>query len=188
MLKDIILKNRSYRRFYQDEKIELETLKELVDLARLSACSANKQALKFVLSNTKEKNEIIFSTLSWAGYLKDWEGPTDGEKPAAYIVIVGDRDISNHYSCDHGIVAQSILLGAVEKGYGGCMLGAISKDDLKKSLNLDDKFDILLVLALGKPKETVVIEKVIDDDIRYWRDENNVHHVPKRDLNDLIIQ
>jgi nitroreductase len=188
MLKDIILKNRSYRRFYQDIPIDIGTLRGFVDLARLSASGSNKQPLKFYISNDSIKNEKIFSCLAWAGYLKDWPGPVRGERPSAYIIILGDKEISSSFGCDHGIAAQSILLGAAESGFGGCMIGSIKKDSLQRLLELPDRYEILLVLALGKPKETIVIEKVgPEGNIKYYRDKDEVHHVPKRELDEIII-
>lgn len=188
MIKDLVLKNRSYRKFYQNEVIELSTLKELIDLARLSASAANLQPLKYIISNDSSKNENIFKTLGWAGYLKDWNGPTEGEKPSAYIVMLNDLSISKKPPLDVGISAQTMLLGAVEKGLGGCMLANINKVELASVLNLDENFEINLVIALGKPKETVVIEKMsLPTDIKYWRDEKEVHHVPKRSLAEIIL-
>ena len=130
MIKELITKNRSYRRFYQNETIEKNTLFELVELARLSPSGANLQPLKYILSHETPKNEKIFPHLVWAGYLKDWDGPTEGEKPSAYIIILGDKEIRGSFGVDPGIVAQSILLGAVEKGLGGCMLASIKKETL----------------------------------------------------------
>jgi len=187
MLKDLILKNRSYRRFNQEETIELETLKELVDLARLSGSGANLQPLKYILSNDPQKNALIFEQLAWAGYLEDWQGPVEGERPSAYIILVGDTKIRKSPYCDHGIAAQSILLGAGEKGLGGCMIGSIQKKKLCQLLKIPDRFEILLVIALGKPIEKVVIETARNGDIKYWRDENDIHHVPKRPLEEIIL-
>lgn len=187
MLKDLVLKNRSYRRFYQDHKISIKDLEELVDLARLSASGRNLQALKYYLSADHITNEKVFSTLVWAGYLKDWIGPEEGERPAGYIVILGDTQLTKNYYCDHGIASQSILLGAVEKKLGGCIFASIKREKLKELLNIEDHFEVLLVIAIGKPKEEVLIEDVVDDDIKYYRDKNQVHHVPKRKLRDLII-
>ncbi|MFL7792799.1 MAG: nitroreductase family protein, partial [Anaerolineae bacterium] len=125
----------------------------------------------------------------WAGYLKDWKGPEEGERPAAYIVILGDTEISQDFGCDHGIAAQSIMLGATEAGLGGCMLGTLDRDELRQVLQIPERYEILLVLALGKPKEQVVIEEVgPDGDIRYWRDSEGVHHVPKRPFAEVILQ
>lgn len=188
MIRNLILKNRSYRRFYQEVDIKLETLKELVDLARLSASAANMQPLKYIISCEPQKNSLIFSHLAWARYLKGWPGPSEGERPSAYIIMLGDTEIGRSFGCDHGIAAQSILLGATEKGLGGCMIGAIEKEGLRRTLVIPPRYEILLVLAIGKPKEKVVIETVgHSGDIKYWRDSEGVHHVPKRPLDDIII-
>jgi len=187
MIKDLILKNRSYRRFYQDHKLSIDELKEFVDLARLSPSGRNLQPLKYYLSSDSETNEKIFSTLAWAGYLKDWDGPEEGEKPTGYIVILGDKRLTNNFLCDHGIVSQSMLLGAVEKGLGGCIFASIKREKLKELLRIKEHFEVLLVIALGKPKEEVRVDEVINDDIKYFRDEKQVHHVPKRNLDDIII-
>jgi nitroreductase len=188
MLRDLIVKNRSYRRFYQEVPIARETLKELVDLARLSASAANLQPLKYILSCEPGDNTLIFACLRWAGYIKDWRGPAEGERPSAYIIILGDTRISTGFLCDHGIAAQSIMLGAVEKRLGGCILAAVQRTKLAKLFHIEEHYEILLVLALGKPREKVVLEKVgADGDIKYWRDEKQVHHVPKRALSDIIV-
>ena len=187
MLRDLIIKNRSYRRFYQDAVIERQILKELVDLARLSASAANLQPLKYMLCCEPEKNALVFPHLGWAGYLKNWPGPDEGERPSAYIIILGDTEISRSFGCDHGIAAQSILLGATEKGLGGCMIGTVQRQELREALDIPDHYEVLLVLALGKPKEKVVIESVAQDgDVKYWRDAQGVHHVPKRSLDGII--
>lgn len=165
----------------------METLSELVDLARLSASAANLQPLKYVLSSNQQQNAMIFPCLGWAGYLKDWPGPEEGERPSAYIIILGDTTIAANFGCDHGIASQSILLGAGEKGLAGCIIGSIHRENLRKILKIPDHFEILLALAIGKPKEDIVIEEVgQDNDIKYWRDDEGVHHVPKRRLNDII--
>lgn len=188
MFEELIKGNRSYRRFHQDFPVSRETLKGLVNLARLSASAANLQPLKYLLSWEPEKNAAIFSCLAWAGYLKDWPGPAAGERPAAYIVILGDTQISKNFGCDHGIAAQSILLGAREQGLGGCMLGSIQRDRLRQLLQIPETMDILLVIALGRPQETVVLEEVgPDGNIKYWRDAAGVHHVPKRRLEEIIV-
>jgi nitroreductase len=190
MLENLIRKNRSCRRFYQNKVVNIHTLEGLVNLARLSASAGNLQPLAYILSCNAKKNEEIFSCLTWAAYLKDWPGPEEGERPAAYIVVMLDLTISKDPGCDHGIACQSIMLGAREKGLAGCMIGAIDREKLKQVLNVADQHKILLVLAIGKPKETVLIEPVLDPDksIKYWRDEKGMHHVPKRSLQDIIIK
>lgn len=188
MIRELVIKNRSYRRFFQEFPLERPALVELVDLARLSPSGRNAQPLKYILSVEKEKNAVIFKHLGWAGYLKDWGGPVEGERPGGYIIILGDTQISPTFGVDHGIAAQSMLLGAVERGLGGCIIATVQRKDLHQALAIPERYEILLVLALGKPKETVVLEPVgAEGDIKYWRDENEVHHVPKRSLDDLII-
>lgn len=187
-IKELVLKNRSYRRFDENEPISAETLRELVDLGRLSPSAANLQPLRYVLSNDPQKNARIFPCLAWAGYLKDWPGPSEGERPSGYIVILGDTSVTRSFGCDHGIAAQSILLGAVERGLGGCMIASIKREALRQVLSIPQQYEILLVLALGRPKESVILEPLgPDGDIRYWRDENGGHHVPKRSLDGIIL-
>lgn len=188
ILKGLILKNRSYRRFFQEKPSKLEILRELINLARLSPSASNLQPLKYILSNDPKKNDLIFPHLAWAGYLKDWPGPSEGERPSAYIIILGDTKISKSFGCDHGIAAQTILLGATEKGLGGCMIASIDEAGLRKALEIPNQYEILLVLALGKPKEKVKVEKVgPSGDIKYWRDKEGIHHVPKRSLQEIIL-
>ncbi len=188
MIKDLIAKNRSYRRFHQEVSIDREMLEYLVDCARLSASARNVQPLKYLLACSRTENDLIFPCLSWAGYLKDWHGPEEGEKPAAYIILLGDTEVSLSFGSDQGIAAQSILLAATEKGFGGCMIGSIQKSRMAKALNISERYEILLTIALGKPKENVVIEPLpLSGDIKYWRDSENVHHVPKRSLDEIIL-
>jgi nitroreductase len=188
MLKDLILKNRSYRRFYQSEKILPEQLRQWIDLARNSASARNTQSLKYILSTDESFNARIFELLAWAGYLTTWAGPEEGERPSAYIVLLNDTLISGNYFCDDGISLQSILLGATEAGFGGCIIHSVNRNKLRELLNLSEQYEILYVLALGKPKETVVLDEIKKGDIKYWRDENKVHHVPKRALDDIILE
>lgn len=188
MLLDLVTRNRSYRRFDERHTITRETLRELVNLARLGASAANLQPLRYILAHTPEKNAAVFPHLAWAAYLKDWRGPAAGERPSAYIIILGDSNLTKNFWCDHGIAAQNILLGATERGLGGCILGAIQKEGLRQALNIPAHYEIMLVIALGKPAEQVVLEAVgPDGDIKYWRDADGIHHVPKRSLDDIIL-
>lgn len=188
MIEELVKKNRTYRRFYEDTPISTNQLEAWIDLARLTSSGGNLQALKYVISADGEKNAQIFSHLRWAGYLRDWPGPVEGERPAAYVVMLLDKNISSNPSWDHGLACQSILLGAVEEGFGGCMFGAIDRKGLAKVLEIPEQYEILLVMALGKPKEEVVLEELADPkNVKYWRDEQGVHHVPKRKLEDLIL-
>jgi nitroreductase len=189
MIRDLVTNTRSCRRFFEDHFIPTETLKDLIGLARLSASAANLQPLKYMLSNEEEMNAVIFSKLKWAAYLKDWDGPEKGERPSAYIIVLGDRGISSSFGCDHGIATQSILLGATEIELGGCIVAAVERKSLSEELNIPGQYEILHVIVLGKPKERIIIETVgSDGDIKYWRDDSGVHHVPKRSLEEIIIR
>ena len=188
-LRELVLKTRSYRRFYQEHTVDLATLKDLVDLARQSASGSNRQPLKYVLSCDPERNATIFPLTRWAGALPDWPGPEEGERPSAYIIILCDTEISKSAGVDHGIAAQSIMLGATEVGLGGCMIGSIDRPKLRAALEIPERYEILLLLALGKPKETVVLEALgPDGDTRYHRDAEGVHYVPKRALEEIILR
>jgi nitroreductase len=188
MIADLVRKNRSYRRFYQEVVIGHDTLRELVDLTRCCASAANLQPLKYILSCEPDRNALIFKHIAWAAYLKGWQGPPEGERPSAYIIVLGDRTIAKSFGCDHGIAGQTILLGAAEKGLGGCMIGSVRRDDLRQAIGVPRHLSILLVIALGKPKESVVIENLgPSGDIKYWRDSQDVHHVPKRSLDEIVV-
>lgn len=178
--------NRSYRRFFENETISTEQLKTMVEAARLSPSSRNVQPIKFYINGNKAMNDKIFPNLGWAGYLKEWDGPSEGERPSAYIVLLHDTSISQGYSCDNGIFAQSILLQAVELGFGGCMIASFKKDGIAQLLKLPESLVPILVIALGKPKEVVIIDDIKDGDVKYWRDDRQNHHVPKRSLDELL--
>ena len=188
MYKELVKKNRSYRKFYGDYIIDSQILLDLIELARITPSAANRQPLKYILSNSEDRNAKIFETLAWAGYLKDWQGPEVGERPTAYIVVLGDTAISKDFNVDPGIVMQTILLGAVEKGLGGCIFASIKRSLLADNLAIPERYQILNVVALGKPNENIVIDDIKDGDVKYWRDENSTHHVPKRTVDELILK
>jgi nitroreductase len=186
MLYDLIRKTLSFRRFIEDEPLYMETLRDLADMARLGGSARNLQPLKYLLVNNSAVKTKIFPHLIWAGYLKEWAGPKKGERPAAYIICLLDTRLSNEADCDLGIASQNILLGAAEKGLGGCRIASFSSR-LREEFELEDHLQILQVIALGRPVETVTLEEQEPGgDIKYWRDMNQVHHVPKRPLQEII--
>ncbi len=188
MIRELVRQNRTYRRFHQDIPIERKTLEGFIDLARCSASASNLQPLKYIICNEPAKNAEMFRQLGFAGRLKDWPGPAEGERPAAYIIILLDTEISKNPWCDHGIAAQTIMLGACEAGLGGCMHGSFKKEAVMKLFDIPEKYEILLVISLGKPNEKVVLEEAVPGgDIAYYRDANDNHHVPKRPLSEIII-
>jgi len=187
-LRELLERNRSYRRFRQDPLVR-QTILELIELARLCPSTRNCQPLKFRVVCDPAENAAVFRHLFWALGLPDWPGPAEGERPTGYIVILGDTRIARQFGHDTGIVAQSMLLGAVERCLGGCMIGSIDRDGLRRELAIPEHLSIELVVALGTPGETVVLETAASpEQVEYWRDAQDVHHVPKRPLEELLVE
>jgi nitroreductase len=186
-LEKLMRQTRTCRRFQENIPVETATLRQLIELARLGGSARNLQPLKYLLINDPDRRETVFPHLLWAGYLTDWPGPPAGERPAAYIVCLLDIRLAREAECDLGIATQNILLGASVLGLAGCRIGSVATR-LHRLLDLPEHLQIILVLALGRPREEVRIEPSgPDGDIRYWRDERQVHHVPKRPLDEIIM-
>ena len=187
-LEELIVRNRSYRRFDESRRVARGTLVDLVEVARRVPSAANRQPLKYVLLSHADTCARMFPYLAWAGALRDWGGPAEGERPAAYIVVLLDTGVAKDAGCDHGIACQSMLLAAVEKGLGGCMLGAIDREGIRREFGIPDRYGILLVVALGIPAERCVLEEAEPGgNLTYYRDGEGVHHVPKRGLEEVIL-
>jgi nitroreductase len=188
MLRDLIRACRSYRRFDASHPVSLQALENLVDLARWSPSGMNSQPLKYILSADQTHNDLIFPQLMWAMRLKDWGGPAPEERPAGYVIILGDREVATSFGVDHGIAAHAILLGATEMGLGGCMFGSIRRNELRAALAIPERYEILLAVAIGRPTERVVLEDVPGNaDVGYYREPDRTHHVPKRRRDDVIV-
>lgn len=184
-----VRRNRSYRRFDEGDPIGRDLMVCLVDLARQTASAANLQPLRYRVVADATVRDEVFDCLGWAGYLPDWDGPEAGERPTGYIVMCCAGKVAPLTWVDAGIAAQTILLGVCEAGFGGCIVRNFS-DRLPEVLGIDPAVDEpLLAIALGAPRETCVLEPLADapDGIRYWRDADGVHHVPKRPLEDVLI-
>jgi nitroreductase len=187
MIKDLVLKTRSYRRFDSGRPVTAEELYAMVDAARLSGSAANRQRIRFVLVNDKETCDAIFNNVAFAGYLKDWGGPAESERPTAYAVMMcKESEIDTSLAIDMGIAAEAMLLTATEFGLGGCMIRSFKKAEIENILKREG-YNAAFVIALGKPRERVYITDVKDGDIKYYRDENDDHAVPKLSLSELII-
>lgn len=190
VLKELLKRDRTYRRFDENYVINRETLLDLVNLCRFCSSGRNLQPLKYFIVNDKEIRDQIFPILKWAGYLTDWEGPIQGERPTAYLVQCLDTSLTKNCLCDDGLQLQAITLGAVAKGLGCCIIKSFNAIKLKEICNLKENLEPIYVLALGLPIEKVVIEDLnLEEtgDIKYFRTSDEVHHVPKRILNELII-
>ena len=191
MVKDLIIKNRSYRGYDESYTFTRAQLMEYVDGARFCASSVNFQPLKYYIAWDKIDVDRIQSRIKWARQLPQIRLPHPGMCPTGFIVICQDRTISDNldrFMKDVGIVAQSILLMAVEEGLGGCMIGNFDPEDIREGLGLPEHLYPMLVVALGKPAETIILTDVGENgQTAYYRDENDVHYVPKRSLGELLI-
>lgn len=190
ILSDLLKQDRSYRRFDESFKVDTSSLKKLVELTRYCASGRNLQPLKYYIVNDEEKCNRIFPLLKWAGYLTDWDGPENGERPSAYLIQCLDTNLTKNYLCDDGLQLQTITLGATALGLGGCIIKSFNTVKLKEVLGLSKNLSPLYVVAIGKPVEKVLIEELKDDGeegIKYYRTPDSVHHVPKRSLDDLLI-
>ncbi|MEN8190859.1 MAG: nitroreductase family protein [Thermodesulfobacteriota bacterium] len=189
---ELIRKTRTVRRF-QKKKIPRKKLVELLEFTRLGGSARNSQPLRYMVLSEEKHCDRIFPLLGWAGYLKDWPGPDQGERPAAYIICLLDLNRCKGPECeahfDLGIGSQNLLLGAAQMNIFGCRIGSFSKSSVSRIFKLDERFKPLLVIALGYPAEEVVLEETDKDgDIRYWRDDQGIHHVPKRSLSDILLE
>jgi len=191
MLKDLLLASRSFRSFDESVKISREELCDWVDHARIAPSSINLQMLKFRIVYKQNECDSLLPLTRWAGKLKEIKLPPVGHAPVAYVVICADEQVSptaKTFQKDVGICAQTLMLAAAERGFGGCMIGSFSPDEVSKTLSLSENLTPMLVLAFGKPDETVrIVDAAEDGSVTYYR-ENGIHYVQKRALKDLIVE
>lgn len=192
MLRDLVLENRSYRSFDENDPVTREMLLDWVDNARLVPSAVNAQPLKYQLVDTKAGVEKLLPHTAWAGALKDIKLPPEGHHPTAFVVICHDttvRENPNASATDVGIAAMTLLLSATEAGYGGCMIGAFDRERVGEVLRIPEKFVPVLLVALGKPDDMVFLTEPKDpNNVIYYRDDHNLHFVPKRKLEDILIE
>ncbi len=190
MIREIIEKNRSYRKFHEEVEVSQETLKELVNLARLSGCGMNMQSLRYMLVTDRADREKVYPYIKWAAFLKDWGGPKEGQRPSAFILLLKDTGKNSFVvQTDMGIACQSILLGAVDKGLGGCIIGALDKDKLREAFGISEELELQYVIAIVEPDQNIMIDEIeLGQDTKYWEYKDGNHRVPKIRLEDIIIE
>lgn len=191
MIKDLAIRNRSYRRFDESRRVTREGMIDWVDATRYAASSINFQPLKYLVIDQPEDCAALFPLTGWARRLPDYAGPPEGYRPTGYIVICCDLTIAEsvqRFDRDIGIAAQTIMLAAVEAGFGGCMIGNFPKQSVANLLKLPEHLPPCLILALGAPGEEIILEDAAPGaDIGYYRDADFVHHVPKRTLEEILL-
>ncbi len=185
-IKNLVVQTRCTRRFKADYKVDTKDIKEIIDLARQISSAKNMQPLKYIIANDKKSFEIVHKPIKWASHLKEWNQSED-EKPSAYIVILNDTSIKGYAMVDLGSSIQTIMLALNAKGLSGCLLASIDKELYKKEFDLAENLEPMLAIAIGKGDEDI---KIVDvkKDTNYYRDENDTHCVPKRDLNDILVK
>jgi nitroreductase len=189
MFDELVRNARSIRRFREDAPIAADLLRHLVDLARVTPSGGNAQPLRYRVVSDPDECARVFAQTRWAGALKDWDGPAEGERPTGYIVICTSAETERIPQIDIGIAAQTIQLGATYLGYGACQLGSIGREEIRDTLGIPGEWAVRLLLALGCPAETVVLEDMPPGGSKdYWRDGDGVHHVPKRRLGDILLR
>ena len=186
MFFDLVRKTRSYRRYDPDKPVGLDRIAEFVDAARLTPSAGNLQKIRALAVTDRDDVLLLTREVKWAGYLKDWDGPDESEAPSAYLLLLSPAD-TGVSQIDVGIFAETVLLAATDAGFGGCMILNFPREELTERYRLAGKYRIELVISLGAPAEKVEIEEIKGGDVRYYRDENGVHHVPKRPLSEVLL-
>ena len=191
MFLDLVKQACSHRGFRQDRKVTRQELEHLVECARFTPAARNDQVLKYYLAEKPETVAAIQPLTKWAGALAELHLPRKGAEPVAYIVICLDGSLAENpapYQRDVGIVAQTMLLAAAEMGLNGCMIGSFAAGELREKLDLPEAIKPQLLLALGEGTDRIVMTDVGEDgSTTYYRDAEDTHYVPKRTLEQLIL-
>ncbi|MDE6227235.1 MAG: nitroreductase family protein [Muribaculaceae bacterium] len=190
-LKNLMMSDRTVRRFRESERIPVETLEKVVELVRYCPSGRNAQPLRYVIVTSEDDKEKVYPLLKWAGYFKDWDGPEKGERPAAYIIQCLDTKYGNNCLCDDGLQLEAMTLGLRTLGIAGCIIKAFDSIKLHEELRVGERYLPRYVLAVGYPAENVEIEDMDgseDADFKYYRTPDGTHHVPKRPLSELILK
>ncbi|NLB15650.1 MAG: nitroreductase [Clostridiales bacterium] len=190
-VKEIVLKNRSYREFDSSVPITHEVIEEYIDSVRFTPSTVNLQPLKFYIATKPDETSLIRQNVKFAGLLTGYNGPDKEHNPTGYVIIFADKNIAakpEGFDKDVGIAAQTILLEAAEDGFGGCMIGSFNGNEITRYFKFPENLSMRLIIALGKPLTKIVLEEMpAGGSTAYYRDENSVHHVPKRPLSEILI-
>ena len=184
---DLVRSNRSFRRFDENRRVGMGRLENYVDIARLSQSAMNRQPLRYILIDDRDLCEKVFPHMNWAGYLRDWQGPAPGERPAAYIAVCCESDAKQFAEVDAGISMQNITLAACSEGVGCCVIGSVRKKAVSQLLHIGGEYELMYLIAFGFPVEDVSLVEMKNNEYEYYRDENSRHFVPKRSLDEVVI-
>lgn len=183
-----LIKNRRTIRTFKSTPIEHEKLLQIADCARLAPTAANLQPLKFAIITDENIRKAMFPHIKYAGYVPDWN-PEFKETSPAFIAILNDSSIKpgEKAECDCGAAIMSMCLAAEDMGISSCWLGAIDRGKIREILELEEKYDIMYLLALGYKNQSGETFDMTDS-VKYYFDEDNNVHVPKRTLDEVVIK
>ncbi len=185
-VKTALLERRTIRKFKQNP-IPKKNLLTIIDYARLAAYPGNNQTLRFAVIDDKPLVDAVFENTRWAGYLADGT-PRIGERPTAFIAILGDKSVKSTFEVEAGAAVTSMMLGAFDMNIGSCWIGSLNRTEIMKTLNLsEDDYSLVYVLALGYPAQKSRACEMKDGDIKYFLDDENILNVPIRSLDEIII-
>jgi nitroreductase len=188
---EAVTKRRSIREF-RDIPVPYDVLERCVNAARLAPSAMNCQLCEYIIVDDEQLLPRVFdAVVSWVGVPRPKDGWPQGRRPRAYIVILINVPLEaemgavrTNTNFDVALAAENMVLVALEQGLGSCVMTGVDRDKLRQVLNIPDKYEIALVVALGFPDENPVIE-VATDSIKRWIDSKGVRHIPKRKLEDI---
>ncbi len=185
---NLVTEARSCRRFVESERLGADAATWLVDCARVTPCARNAQVLRYAAAESPASCAALFPHTRWAGALKDWGGPQEGERPTLYIAILLPKESGKLVHMDTGIAAQTMQLAAHSRGWGCCMHASFDVAQCAPIFGVPQTMDMALLLAFGVVAEKRALASLPDDgNINYWRDAAHVHYVPKRALEDVLV-
>ena len=184
-LSRLLERNRSHRAFDASFRVREDQLRRIIEVATKVPSARNQQVLRFrpVLADEASK---ILPHIRLGGALPELKLPVAGTEPNAFVVICSTVEMSHYVSVDLGIVAQSMLLQAVEIGLNGICIGAFDAKAVREELGLP--CEPLLVLAIGRGKDNIRLTEISAEENHNYYRQDGVHYVPKVRVEDLILK
>ena len=141
----LLLTRRSIRKF-KDEKVPLELVKEILDVARFAPSARNSQPWEFVVVTDPEIKEELAKIHPWAAPLR--------RAPIGIIVVCDKGKSPTSYQLDCANVTLYIMLAARACGLGTVWIQALrNQDDIKRIVGIPEEKDPIAILAMGWPAE-----------------------------------
>ncbi|MBU4242540.1 MAG: nitroreductase family protein, partial [Nanoarchaeota archaeon] len=135
------IKKRHSIRQYKSKKVSKELINELLKAAMFAPSAKNQRCWEFIVTdNTKQLLDLTPYTLP----LKT--------APHA-IIVIGDKNKSNHWIEDCSAAVENILLQATKLGLGTCWVNMYKSGDekLRKIMSIPNNFEILCAISVGYP-------------------------------------